>query len=606
MREFIFNPINDKSPKGAVKVGSQIKYTLRVSKFSGCSNVYFVMHREGEPNKRIEMNRVLVDDKYIHFCFTHKFEENGFYWYHFDVVRGEETIELYRTDSLDVGENIDKFDYLQLIIDNESKIDKNYHKGIIYHIMIDRFNRVGDVKCRSGLTLADWDKPIEREFNEFGEKIDKICYGGTFAGITEKLPFLKSLNVRTIYLSPVFEANSSHKYDVADYSRVDSMYGSQEDFLTLIKQAKKLGMSIIIDGVFNHTGSDSIYFNRYGRYKTVGAYQSRNSKYHDWYEFINYPQDYSCWWGVSSLPQTREDSGYFDYIAGKNGIIDKYMKMGLGGFRLDVVDELSNKFLHAICSTIRNVNPNAIIIGEVWEDASSKISYDERKAYFLGGHLDSVTNYPMKNAIIDYVKYANTQTFVNVVNLIKDQYPVSIQNNLMNIIDTHDTKRALTILGADVTNEQYSENDNYFMSDAELNEGVKLLKIASAIQYTVMGIPTVYYGDEAGVQGMKDPFCRAPYPWGKENKELLDWYIKLGNLRNNKVFVDGEMNIKYAEGGILIYERVSGDKKVIVVINRSQEEFQFILDKTMCDYMGDDYVSGKITIAPDVIKIFVS
>ena len=144
------------------------------------------------------------------------------------------------------------------------------------------------------------------------------------------------------------------------------------------------------------------------------------------------------------------------------------------------------------------------------------------------------------------------------------------------------------------------------MSDEELSEGIKLLKIASAIQYTVMGIPTVYYGDEAGVQGMKDPFCRAPYPWGNENKELLDWYIKLGNLRNNKVFIDGDMNIKYAEDGVLIYERVSGDKKVIVAINRSQEEFEFILDKTMCDYMGDDYVSGKITIAPDVIKIFVS
>ena len=281
------------------------------------------------------------------------------------------------------------------------------------------------------------------------------------------------------------------------------------------------------------------------------------------------------------------------------------MSMGIGGFRLDVVDELSNKFLDAICSAVHRINPNAIIVGEVWEDASSKISYGERKEYFLGGHLDSVTNYPMKNAILDYVKYGSVENFVSVVNLIKDQYPVGVQNNLMNIIDTHDTKRALTILGADTNNENYSENDNYSLSTEELNKGIRLLKIASAIQYTVMGIPTVYYGDEVGVEGMKDPFCRATFPWGKENLELLDWYKKLGDLRNNKVFIDGEMNIKYAEDGILIYERVKKDKKVIVAINRSDEEFEFILDKTMCDYLGEDYVNGKITLMPDELKIFV-
>ena len=605
MKEFIFNPINDKFPKGAVKCGETISYTLRVSKFLGVTNAYFIMHPEGKQDEKFEMTRVYVDEKYIHYSFSYNYTESGFYWYHFEVQKGDNSICLYRTSNLDVADNCDNNDYLQLIVDKESKIDKSFHKGIIYHIMVDRFNRVGDVKCRDGLTLADWDKPIEREFNEYGEKVDNICYGGTFAGITEKLSYLKSLNVSTIYLSPVFEANSNHKYNVADYAKLDSMYGTQDDFINLITEAKKFGMSIIIDGVFNHTGSDSVYFNRYGRYKTVGAYQSTNSKYYDWYEFINYPTDYSCWWGVSSLPQTREDSGFFDYIAGKNGIVEKYMKMGIGGFRLDVVDELSNKFLDAICSAVHRIDPKALIVGEVWEDASSKVSYDERKEYFLGGHLDSVTNYPMKNAILDYVKYGNVENFVSVVNLIKDQYPVGVQNNLMNIIDTHDTKRALTILGADTNNENYSENDNYFLSTEELNKGIRLLKIASAIQYTVMGIPTVYYGDEVGVEGMKDPFCRATFPWGNENKELLDWYIKLGELRKNKVFIDGDMNIKYAEDGVLIYERVSKDKKVIVAINRSEEEFEFILDKTMCDYLGEDYVNGRITLMPDELKIFV-
>lgn len=599
MRNFIYNPINNKTPKGASVVGDEITYTLKVSKFIHASAVNFVMWKDGGVCDFYPMQKLFTDDKYVHYEIKHKYNEVGHYWYHFEVIKDDNVIKLIRSDNLDAVEGYADINFLQLVYSTPSSCDISKSNGIIYHIFVDRFNRVGTPKERPGLTLVDWDTPISYEYDDKGERVNVRCYGGNFAGIIEKLSYLKKLNVKTIYLSPVFEGNSSHKYDVADYSKVDSMFGSNAEFADLIKKAKAKGINIIIDGVFNHTGSDSVYFNKNGRYKTVGAYQSQNSKYYSWYDFSEYPDKYSTWWGIKTLPQTREDSGFFDYIAGKCGIVEKYMSMGLAGFRLDVVDELSNNFLHAICERAKSVNDKAFIVGEVWEDASCKISYDERKNYFLGGNLDSVTNYPMKNAILDFIKYGNERHFVNIINTILDQYPKSVQDNLMNILDTHDTQRALTFLGADGGYEDRLEDGNYILSKEERDRGVKLLKLATIMQYTVMGIPTVFYGDECGVEGMRDPFCRQPYPWGKEDKEIIDWYQKLGELRKNKVLVDGEFNLRYAENSVVVYERKKDNNKLIVVVNKSSEPFEFVLNKTMFDYFKGDYVSGKIVIPED-------
>ena len=606
MENFIYNPIINKKPMGACVCNTDVTYTLKVSKFFAHEECFFVVHRDGESLQYHPMTRSLTDDKYISYEIKFNFKEAGLYWYRFEVRCSDRQVRLTRSENLNIIESNNDNDYLQTVITNESSIDSGFKKGIIYHIFVDRFCRVGEVKSRKGLNLIDdWKEPVGLEFNDIGERINANCYGGNFKGIIDKLPYLKTLNVSTIYLSPVFEAHSSHKYDIADYSKVDSMYGTLDEFSDLIKKAKRLGMKIIIDGVFNHTGSDSVYFNKYGRYRTVGAYQNINSKYHNWYDFNNFPDDYSCWWGVKCLPQTREDSGFFDYIAGKCGIVHKYMALGVAGLRLDVVDELSNNFLKAICKSARDVNPKAMIVGEVWEDASSKVAYDERKEYFLGGNLDSVTNYPMKNAILEYVKHKNLEGFVNTINLIRDQYPKSVQDNLMNILGTHDTVRVLTYLGID-DNTFIDYRYDYKLTDQERANAIKLLKMATVMQYTVMGIPTVYYGDEAGMEGLKDPYCRKTFPWGEENLEITEWYQKLGTLRNNKVFVDGDMNIKHAEDGVLIYERVKGDKKVIVAINRGYEEFEYILDKTMNNYFEGTYISGRQKLAVDDFVVLVS
>jgi len=599
MRNFIYNPINDKEPKGASLCGSEITYKIKVSKFLHVSGVNFVLWKDGNSANFYPMTKSFTDDKYTHYEVKHTFDEVGHYFYHFEIIEGDRRYKLIRSETLDAVEGNADNNYLQLVYSKPSTAEVNKSGGIIYHIFVDRFNKVGDVKCRDGLHLVDWDTPVGYEYDDKGERVNANCYGGNFLGIIDKLNYLKKLNVKTIYLSPVFESHSSHKYDVADYSKVDSMFGTNADFMELIKKAKSKGINIIIDGVFNHTGSDSVYFNKNGRYKTVGAYQSQNSKYYSWYDFSEYPNNYSSWWGIKTLPQTREDSTFFDYISGKNGIVEKYMSMGVSGLRLDVVDELSNNFLHAICERAKSINNKAFIVGEVWEDASTKISYDERKNYFLGGNLDSVTNYPMKNAILDYIKNGNLNHFVSVVNTILDQYPKSVQDNLMNILGTHDTLRVLTYLGADNGFEDRLDNGDYKLSQEEKDRGLALLKLATIMQYTVMGVPTVFYGDECGLEGMRDPYCRRPYPWGDEDLSLIEWYQKLGDLRKNKVLSNGDMKIKYAENGVLIYERSKDDKKIIVIINKGNEPFKFILNKTMFNYFSEDYVSGKITVDKD-------
>ena len=603
MREFVYNPLNSKIPSGANKKGEKITYNLKVSKFLGFEKAYFVIHKDGEEDKFFEMQTELVDERYVNLKYSHSFSSIGHFWYHFEVQTEAGYFKLGKSKTFDC--EISDSNYLQLIFSKDSEAYKTLGQGIIYHIFVDRFNKKGSVKEREGLHLVDWSKEVEKEYDENGERCNLNCYGGNFSGIIEKLDYLSSLNVSTIYLSPFFEANSSHKYDVANYLKVESMFGGEKKVRELIDKAKERNIKIIIDGVFNHTGSDSVYFNKKGRYSNLGAYQSKKSPYFSWYDFYNYPEEYSCWWGIKTLPQTREGSSFFDFIAGEKGVIEKYMSMGIAGFRLDVVDELSNKFLNAICQRAKKINSKAFMVGEVWEDASLKISYNERKNYFLGGNLDSVTNYPMKKAILNFVKYGNVETFVEVASMILEQYPKQVQNNLMTILDTHDTMRALTYLGIKEL-KNVNTNEKYQLSDDELKAGVELLKIASLIQYTVMGIPTVFYGDEVGIEGTKDPYCRKPYLWGKENKELLEWYRNLGKLRRNEVFNGGSFEILYAKDGVLAYKRERKGKEVIVMVNRSNEEFECSLDKPMIDYFTKSKVGDYIKIEPNKFLVLVN
>jgi glycosidase len=352
------------------------------------------------------------------------------------------------------------------------------------------------------------------------------------------------------------------------------MFGSDEALDSLIIEAKRRGIHIILDGVFNHTGSDSVYFKKKGKYDTVGAYQSKDSEFYDWYNFRKYPNDYECWWNVEILPRVMSDNeSYKKFIMGKGGVVEKWMNKGIAGFRLDVADELSDSFLESFNSKVKSVKPDGIIYGEVWEDASNKIAYNTRKSYFNGKELDSVMNYPLKDAIIDYIVNGNSSTFVNVCTELYSHYTKDAANLLMNVLGTHDTERILTVLAGEksssYTNKELSTRK---LSDEERAKAVRKLKIAYTLIATMPGIPCIFYGDEAGMEGYRDPFNRKPYPWGREDNSLIEHYKKIGKIRNDEpIYKEGLIKIIECNENVLAFARYdSKDKFILTIVNRSE------------------------------------
>jgi cyclomaltodextrinase len=394
------------------------------------------------------------------------------------------------------------------------------------------------------------------------------------------------LGVNIIYLSPIFEAYSNHKYDTGDYHKIDPMFGSEASLIKLIRKAKKYGISIILDGVFSHTGDDSIYFNKYGRYDSTGAFQSMDSPYYQWYTFNKWNDDYLSWWGIKTLPEVNENNtSYTDFITGKKGVLRHWQKTGIRGWRLDVADELPDEFIEKIRKSVKSYDKDALIVGEVWEDASNKYSYDKLKKYLCGRQLDSVTNYPLRKGIIEYVKNKDCTLLYDTMNKIMETYPPPAINCLMNILGTHDTERILTLLGSETIPSSKNEMAESRLSEPELKRGIKLLKIAVLLQMTLPGIPCIYYGDEAGMEGWRDPFNRRCYPWGKENKEILDFYFFITNLRKaNKVFAEGKYRCLIHDKEVFVYERFDENERIIMGVNLSQNEISLKLKEDMIEY----------------------
>ncbi len=509
----------------------------------------------------------------------------GLYWYYFKYTSdfGEFTVKKSEHSLGTVSADGDNW---QLTV-----YDKNYQTpdwldgGIIYQIFPDRFYSSGDKKRRvpkDRYIVDNWEKQPEFRQNDPYKCLGNDYYGGDLKGIQLKLPYLKSLGVNCIYLNPIFEAHSNHRYNTADYMKVDAHLGTKKDLENLIKSAKKYGIYIILDGVFSHTGDDSIYFNKYNRYNSLGAYNSPDSPYYSWYKFNDSDIGYDAWWGVPSLPEVNEnDPAFTDFITGENGVIRYWLKKGIKGFRLDVADELPDEFLDNIRKALKSENKDNFLLGEVWEDATNKISYDQRRRFLRGRQLDSVMNYPFSNAITDFLKGGNSRDLVDTVLEILENYPPQAVKLLMNHIGTHDTPRILTVLGKDdILNTDREWQSQQMLSDEEYKKGSALLKIAALIQYTLPGVPSVYYGDEAGVQGFGDPFCRGTYPWGREDQTLLEFYKKLGGIRReNKVFASGEFIPVYADFGEISYIRKKGDEKILIAATRWHQATQITIPK---------------------------
>lgn len=593
-----------KSIFGAVEAMQNIVFRIVLPRNFCCHHAHLVVRKDGGAEQYINMQwDCMQGDSEEWWKADFCPEEIGFYEYRFEYDTQWGTSRIF-----DAGDGIGKIrdsgKYWQLTVYNKDFTTPEWLKGgLIYQIFPDRFAFSGtkktDVPTDRIIRVDREGKPYWRP-DENGKVKNNDYFGGDLKGIEEKLPYLKSLGVTCIYLNPIFEAHSNHRYDTGDYTKIDPLLGNEEDFRALCSSAEKEGIKTILDGVFSHTGCDSKYFNEYGRYDTVGAYQSKDSKYYNWYKFKNWPDDYLSWWGIMLLPEVIEENpDFIEYITGENGIARRWLRLGASGWRLDVADELPDVFLNNFRKAVKAEKPDALVMGEVWEDASNKFSYGERRHYLLGGQLDSVMNYPFAGAVIDFVRAGSAETFNSRVSTIVENYPKQVLDVLMNHISTHDTMRAITALAG----ESCEYRDRFWQSTHSLNEdayntGIGLMKMASAMQFTLPGVPSIYYGDEAGMQGYKDPFNRCCYPWGKENNELIEWYKKLGKIRKeNACFVDGRLEILSAVAGCVAYSRKTEGNELLIIANSNPHPITYYVKDEWADgedLLGNSYVRSTL------------
>lgn len=607
----------DASRRGAFPLDTELEFRLSLSRRLGVTAVALRLSPDGGEAKDYPLSFYTTsgdtDEYTVTINLTAAFcgGEDGLFYYDFLIFRGKEIFfsdTWNNVDSLLVAQEGRKFRLL--VYKKDFHTPSWFSGGIMYHVFVDRFCRgKGEVGTRADAFLnPDWENGVPPYPEKPGDPLDNnVFFGGNLWGIAEKLDYLSSLGVTVLYLSPIFKAYSNHKYDTGDYETIDEMFGGEAAFSHLLTRAKERGIRIILDGVFNHTGDDSRYFNRYGKYAGVGAYQSLDSKYHDWFCFRDFPNSYESWWGIPILPKlnpTCDDCR--QYLAGREGIVSKYIEMGIGGWRIDVADELSDEFLDLMRESVKEKSGGeGIIIGEVWENAADKIAYGKRRRYFRGNQLDSVMNYPVKNAILGFVLAGDGDGFYNTLTELYSSYPSEVCDSLMNLLGTHDTERILSVLGGaplgELSNRELAQ---YRLSGAMRERAIRRLKLASILQFTVFGVPSVYYGDEAGSEGGHDPFCRMPFPWGRECTELVEHYRMLGRIRrDNTLFAHGEMKFVSHMKHFVAYERASEDESILVLANSGEAEHIVILDKPMYSLIDGRRYHSVVRIAPESADI---
>ena len=571
-----FDPKNRtyKPVSHALKAGEQTALRICMPRDFRCESARLVIEKDGEKAAKLSMEwGGMCGEHHEWWSVIWKAHTAGLYWYYFEysVPYSGGVITKGADGTGDMNDSGEKW---QITVYQKQFQTPAWMKGgIIYQIFPDRFaigkggvcNPYDDRTVRTDYENVPYWEPVNGVYN---------CdyFGGNLQGIEEKLPYLKELGVTCIYLNPIFEAHSNHRYNTADYAKIDGMLGTQADLKRECAAAKKAGIHIILDGVFSHVGQDSIYFNVYRRYPGEGAYNSQSSPYYPWFKFHRWPDDYESWWGIKLLPEIKEENeSFLEYICGENGIARRWLRAGADGWRLDVADELPDVFLDRFRAAVKAEKKDALILGEVWEDATNKIAYSERRRYLLGDQLDCVMNYPFADAIIRYVREGDNTAFYRVVEEICANYPPEALHVLMNHIGTHDTPRAITALAGDDSTGKGREWQNaHSLNKEQYALGVKRLKLASLLQYTLPGVPSIYYGDEIGMQGYSDPFNRAFYDEKNANKELLAWYQALGKLRaQSPALATGTFERVACFGDGVCFIRKHRGSEMLVALNAS-------------------------------------
>lgn len=590
-----------KSPFGAVTTFAAVDFTFypRGHAVTGCT---LLAHHEFS-DRWTETELLPTTDEDGAPAFSGTFfapSQPELIWYHFRLRWADGGESCYGKDGF---QSWDKVTPWQLTVyDGRAKTPGWFGRGVTYQIFPDRFYRKkargvdGLIGCR---TLHErWDETPLCGPNERGDYCEDF-FGGDLAGITEKLDYLASLHVTTLYLNPIFEAASNHRYDTADYETVDPLLGDEQDFRTLCTEAEKRGIRVMLDGVFNHTGAKSRYFNADGFYPAPGAAQGPISPYYSWYSFHPFPTDYDAWWGIKNLPAVNErNESYVNYIiTGENSIVRRWLRAGASAWRLDVADELPDEFIFAIRAVMQQDFPDAYLLGEVWEDGTTKVAYSKRRRYLFGSGLHGLMNYPFRTALLSYLAgTSGAEGFRDAMETIRENYPSPAFYGAMNFLSTHDTPRLLTLLGCEQPPADRDARAHYRLSPAERERGTALLKLAALVLYAFPGSPTVYYGDEAGMEGFEDPFNRRTYPWGHEDTALLDWFRTLGRLRAERESLQsGDIAYPLAAGRVLCFARRVDDEVSLCAVNAGAESAS--VDLPWAAPLAHDALSGQSFLA---------
>ena len=552
--------IKFRKPFGAVEVGQKVKLSIKVDR-----EIVLAVELIQFDGTRLNMG---MQKEYLNngeFRYSVEIDTSdalGILEYYFILIDGYDRL-YYGNNDEHLGGVGQIYTYnpvpYQITIYEKSHVPSWYKEGVIYQIIIDRFyngneDNTIDAPKENSFIYGRWDDSPMYIKDGFGRVARWDFYGGNIKGIVKKLEYIKSLGVSIIQLSPVFKSSSCHKYDTGNYEIIDEMFGTNDEFKELCKLAESKGIKIILDVVLSYTSSDSKYFNKIGNYNDIGAYQSPNSRYHDWYKFTIYPYQYESWWGINERPNVNSmEEGYIDYIIkNDNSIIKKWIDFGASGWRLNVIDELPDEFIELIRARMQKINNDIVLLGDIWDDASNKVSYSKRRKYLQGKEVQAVTNYPLRECLINFTKgYITSDRFKQKIMSLYENYPRESFYGNINVIGTNDTERILTVVDG----------------------SIELLKLLVVIQFTLPGVPLIYYGDETGLKGGKEPDNRKSYPWGKEDKDLINFYYKIVSIRNSENGLKkGDLNIHETDSDIFAFERNYENEKIIVLINVSNEQ----------------------------------
>ena len=594
--ETYFDPrdMRCKTPFGAAPCSTEVRFTLFDDAFCGCELLVYREFAGAEDVCPLPPAEGGFSGAYT------TPGEGELCWYVFRLTRWDGTLSYLGKNGL--RPDRDGAERWQLTVYEDTGTPDWFGRGVTYQIFPDRFRRTGTPDV-SGMVGRRWlheswdDQPVFRP-DEDGQITNRDFFGGSLAGITEKLDYLQSLSVTTLYLNPIFEAASNHRYDTADYRAIDPLLGDEETFRTLCREAHKRGMRVMLDGVFNHTGSRSRYFNADGFYPELGAAQSQDSPYYDWYSFHPWPTDYDAWWGVKTLPAVNEQRpAYRQFIfKGEDSVVRHWLRCGADGWRLDVADELPGDFIAGIRRAIEAEKPDGYLLGEVWEDGSNKVAYSQRRRYLLGRVTHGLMNYPLRTALLRWLGGGDAAEFRESMETLRANYPPAAFYGAMNFLGTHDTPRILTLLGADHVPAAKEERAAYALSPAQLARGRAKLRLAGMLLYAFPGSPTLFYGDEAGMQGFEDPLNRGTYPWGREDAGLLDFFRTLGRLRRERRSLQtGGLTYIYAQGGGLVIAREHEGETTMAALNAGDEVLTLTLPWP--GGMAEDGLTGQRFLA---------